>query len=85
MKCGGAELEEETRLAHFPRPPKIRRGSGPNSAFAPSIPPCQCHRWWRRDWTIQFDRFIVAFVEPLDEFRKYPPFPCPYLPPYLAR
>ena len=55
-----------------------------NSASLSPFPPCQCHRWWRRDWTIQFDRFIVAFVEPLDEFRKYPMSLSTTLPTYLA-
>ena len=82
MEGAGAELEEETRLANFPRRPKSRGRIG-ELCLSP-FPPCQCHRWRPRDWTIQFDRFIVAFVEPLDEFRKYPSFPCPYLPPFLT-
>ena len=35
MKCGGAELEEETRLANFPRRPKRRGGIGELNSASP--------------------------------------------------
>ena len=82
MKCAGAELEEEAgKKRVWPIFLVVQKdGEGVETSASPPFPPCQCHRWRPRDWTIQFDRFI-AFLEPLDEFRKYPP----YLPPYLPR
>ena len=55
-KCGGAELEEETRLANSRHRQKRGRASSELS-LSPFPPPCH-----RRDWTVQFGRFVVAFV-----------------------